>query len=61
MLTYGNNYGKTVSLGSYKLYITDMKGSPHDLAYEDQGIKPDITLQADADWIQQVVDIIKRH
>lgn len=61
MLTYGNNYGNSVSLGSYKLYITDMKGSPRDLAYEDQGIKPDIKLQADSDWIQQVVDIIKRH
>lgn len=60
MLTYGNNYGNSVSLGAYKLYITDMKGSPRDLAYEDQGITPDITLQPDSNWIQQVVDIIKR-
>ena len=56
MITYGNNTGKRVDVGNYKLYITDMKGSKRDLRYEDSGVPPDWLLTTDADWIDQVLD-----
>lgn len=55
-ITYGNNTGKRVDVGNYKLYITDMKGLKRDLRFEDSGVPPDWELTTDRDWIDQVVN-----
>lgn len=63
MLTYGSNYGKRQRLpgGKFEIYPTDMYGGSLDLLkYEDYGIKPDIYLHDNSDWIRQVLDIIKK-
>lgn len=62
MLTYGSNYGKRVRLpsGRFEIYPTDMNGNAKLLQYEDNGINPDITLRDDKDWIEQVIDVIRR-
>ena len=61
MLTYGSNYGKREKLpsGKFEVYPTDMKGSANLLQYEDKGIDPDIFLNSNSDWIDQVVSIMK--
>ena len=62
MLTYGSNYGRTSILpsGKFKVYPTDMRGKAKHLEYEDVGIKPDIFLDGQSDWLQQVVEVIKK-
>lgn len=62
MLTYGSNYGKRERLpgGQFEIYPTDMKGSPKLLQYEDYGINPDTVLSDDTNWIEQVVEIIRK-
>jgi hypothetical protein len=62
MITYGSNYGKNVILpsGRYTFYPTDMRDSGNYLQYEDEGITPDIVLQQDSDWIDQVVARIRK-
>mgnify|MGYP006177369223 CR=1 FL=1 len=42
------------------IYITDMKGRSTLLKYEDHGISPDIPLNNQSDWIEQVVGIIRK-
>lgn len=60
MLAYGNNTGKRVTLpgGKFKLYITDMKDRGKYLLYEGAGVSPDIYLQPDSNWINQVVHLV---
>lgn len=60
-LTYGNNYGKTHYLYSSgtALYPTDMRDEGNYLPYEDTGLKPDIKLKPDENWIEQVMAIIR--
>jgi Peptidase family S41 len=62
MLAYGSNYGKTERLpsGKYQIYLTDMNNGAALLQYEDYGIKPDIILTEDSDWIKQVVGVLRR-
>lgn len=62
MITYGSNTDvvKELSGGRYKLYITDMKGTARDLRFEDVGVSPDIALEPDSDWLEQVKKIIGR-
>lgn len=62
MLAYGSNYGKRQLLPSQKfeVYITDMAGRSELLTYEDYGIKPDSYLHDDADWIGQVLELIRK-
>jgi hypothetical protein len=62
MLTYGSNYGKRERLpsGRFEFYPTDLKGAAKLLQFEDQGIQPDIILNGDSDWIEQVVEIINK-
>ncbi|TCS84646.1 peptidase S41-like protein [Anseongella ginsenosidimutans] len=59
MLTYGSNYGKkeTLPSGNFQIYITDMKGKPKHLKYEDLGIEPEIRLNNNSNWIDQVVEL----
>ncbi len=60
MLMYGSNYGKTLKLPSqqFAIYPTDMKGPGRLLQYEDNGVKPDIFLNPDKDWLNQVMEVI---
>ena len=62
MLSYGSNFGKRERLpsGMFEVYLTDMKGKSSLLQYEDYGISPDISLNDQSDWIEQVVGIIKK-
>jgi Peptidase family S41 len=60
MLTYGSNYGKRERLpsGRFEFYPTDMlSGQLAYLEYEDYGLKPDIMLESDRDWIIQVLEV----
>ncbi|MBG9374612.1 hypothetical protein I5907_00070 [Panacibacter sp. DH6] len=61
MLAYGSNYGKREKLpsGKFELYLTDMNNGATLLQYEDYGIQPDILLQNDKDWLDQVLEIIR--
>lgn len=60
MITYGSNSDvvQELSGGRYKLYITDMKGSARDLKFEDVGVSPSVLLNPDADWIEQLKNLI---
>lgn len=62
MLSYGSNYGRRKRLpsGKFELYPTDMNNGAVLLPYEDVGIKPDVLLTGDKDWIEQVVEIIRK-
>lgn len=61
MLTYGSNYGrrKRLPASNAEVYITDMRGKPGLLKYEDVGLQPDITLDDDNDFIAQVLELIQ--
>ena len=61
-ITYGSNYGKTISLpsGRFLFYPTDMGGAKQDLKYESVGVEPDVKLDPRiGDWIIQVKNYIK--
>jgi hypothetical protein len=62
MLAYGSNSGKREKLpsGKYEIYITDMNGPKERLNYESYGIEPDIPLNYERDWIDQVIEIIRK-
>jgi hypothetical protein len=61
MIAYGNNTGRSDTLSSkkYRLYITDMRDQRNYVQYEDIGIAPDVYLDPDKDWIEQVLAYIK--
>jgi C-terminal processing protease CtpA/Prc len=61
MLTYGSNYGKKERLpsGRFEVYPTDMlSGQLRYLEFEDYGIKPDVVLESDKDWVKQVLEVV---
>ena len=61
MLTYGSNYGKRERLpsGRFEVYPTDMlSGQLAYLEYEDYGLKPDVVLESDKDWVKQVLEVV---
>lgn len=62
MLTYGSNYGRKNKLpsGKFEVRPTDMRGKAKHLQYEDVGITPDIFLNDQSNWIEQVVEVIKK-
>lgn len=62
MLTYGSNYGRREILPSkrFSIYITDMKGKAEHLLYEDHGINPDISLDENTDWIEQIITRVRK-
>ncbi len=62
MLMYGSNYGETIKLPSqqFAVYPTDMKGPHKLLQFEDKGVKPDIHLQSDKDWLEQTIIFVKK-
>ncbi len=61
-LVYGSNYGNREKLESkaFEVYITDMNGDKRLIPYENYGINPDITLLDNKDWIEQVVELIRK-
>lgn len=61
MLTYGSNYGKRERLpsGRFEVYPTDMLSWKLALLeYEDNGLRPDVFLESDKDWIEQVLEVV---
>jgi hypothetical protein len=56
MLAYGSNYGRHIPIagGEFLFYPTDMR-TPGMLKFEDIGIRPDIELTNQEDWLQQVL------
>ena len=61
-LSYGSNYGKTLTLPSnrFMFYPTDMNASKKELDFESIGVKPDIILNPfTEDWIIQTIKYIK--
>lgn len=61
MLAYGSNFAKRDRLpsGQYEIYLTDMNNGAALLQYEDYGIKPDIVLSPDKDWMAQLLELIQ--
>lgn len=61
-LSYGSNYGKKERLpsGRFEFYSTDMNNGSALLQYEDYGINPDYILLNDKDWMEQVIDFLKK-
>jgi hypothetical protein len=63
MLTYRSNYGKRERLPSarFEVYPTDMlSGQLAYLEYEDYGIKPDVELGNERDWVMQILEVKSR-
>jgi hypothetical protein len=62
MITYGSNFGTRVKLpsGAFEVYITDMNGKKEHIPYENYGIKPDFPLSGERDWIEQVMEMIRK-
>ncbi|MCC8424481.1 S41 family peptidase [Mucilaginibacter sp. UR6-11] len=62
-IAYGANIDNTLTLPSkrYKIYTTDMKDPANYLRYEEIGVKPDIYLNNDKDWLEQVLTYIDQH
>ncbi len=60
MLAYGSNYGRHIPIagGEFVFYPTDMR-TPGMLQFEDIGIKPDIELSNQEDWLKQVYNYWK--
>ena len=59
-LVYGSNYGNRVQLpsGVFEVYPTDMGADQRLVPYEVYGVKPDIILKNDSDWIEQAMKYI---
>ncbi|WP_231460306.1 MULTISPECIES: S41 family peptidase [unclassified Pedobacter] len=60
-ITYGSNYGNTVTLpsGRFIFYPTDMRGRAKDLVFESIGIEPDVFLgNVSDDWIEQTLKYV---
>jgi hypothetical protein len=57
MLAYGSNYGRHIPIagGEFVFYPTDMR-TPGMFKFEDIGIKPDIELSNQYDWLKQVYE-----
>ena len=62
-ITYGNNYGRTITLtsGKFSIYPTDMRDDGHYLPYEEIGVHPDIKLSPDSEWIGQTLQLIGKN
>lgn len=61
-LTYGSNTDRRMPMpsGRYSLYITDMRDNNHYLPYEEKGVEPDIELDQEKQWLQQVLELIEK-
>ncbi|UZR96092.1 S41 family peptidase [Chondrinema litorale] len=61
-LAYGSNLGTKITLpsGDFQVYLTDTKDSGNYLNYEGKGLAPDVALNPQKDWIEQVKEEIKQ-
>jgi hypothetical protein len=61
VLSYRRKLGKTYNLPSekYKFTVIDVDNSEY-LDYEEVGITPDVVLDPDKDWLQQVIEYIDK-
>jgi hypothetical protein len=61
-LTYGINTDKSFLFGNNKIraIFTDMDGNNNLLQYESIGVNPDKYLLMDKDWIEQVIEMIRK-
>lgn len=61
-IAYGSNSDKKAILpsGKFQVAITDMKDKGNYFRYENIGIDPDIALQTDLDWVEQVLRRIEK-
>lgn len=59
-IAYGSNYGTLLETpsGEFAIYPTDMNFHKY-IDYEYVGVKPEITLDFDKDWVEQTLDIIE--
>jgi hypothetical protein len=62
MLAYGSNYGRQTRLPSdnFQVYTTDMRNGSKALTYETVGVQPDIYLNNQRNWLDQVLDLINQ-
>lgn len=59
MITYGRNYDKDKETPSqnFRIYFSDLKDNwKQYLKYEEMGLKPEIYLTSDKDWIEQITN-----
>jgi hypothetical protein len=59
-IAYGSNEGKTGKLadGKIEVYLTDMRDIGNHFKYESYGVKPEVALSIQKDWISQTIDYI---
>ena len=60
-VSYGRNKSNshTFPSGHFRIHITDSR-HPQYLEFEEVGIVPDVRLESDRDWIEQVLEYIKK-
>ncbi|WP_175574366.1 S41 family peptidase [Algoriphagus marinus] len=59
-ISYGSNYGRSYDSpsGLFNFYPTDMRQKQF-IAYEEVGVRPDVTLAPESDWIEQTLKYIE--
>ena len=63
MITYGRNYNedKETPSQNFRIYFSDLKDNwKQYLKYEETGLKPEIYLTSDKDWIEQITNKYSR-
>lgn len=56
----GSTFVLELPSGRFEIYPTDMNDNAKLLKYEDFGITPDIILRDDSNWIDQLIEMIKK-
>lgn len=59
-ISYGSNYGRRYDSpsGLFSFYPTDMRQKKF-IAYEEVGVRPDVSLTPDSDWVEQTLAYIE--
>lgn len=59
-ISYGSNYGRSYDSpsGLFNFYPTDMRQKKF-IAYEEVGVRPDVSLTPDSDWVEQTLEYIE--
>ncbi|MDG1276545.1 MAG: S41 family peptidase [Algoriphagus sp.] len=58
-ISYGSNYGKSYDSpsGLFNFYPTDMRQKQF-IAYEEVGVRPEVNLGPESDWVEQTLEYI---
>ena len=61
-LAYNSKLSTIITLpsGDFQVYLTDTKDTGNYLSYEGKGLEPDVALNPQKDWIEQVKEKIKQ-